>query len=367
MAKIAATFGSCDMIELNSISKLFGSFAAVDNVTLHVRAGEFLTLLGPSGCGKTTLLRMISGFETPTRGRVLLSGEDVTDHPPYRRDVNQVFQSYALFPHLTVQNNIAFGLRSRRTPKPQIVRRVAAAIELVGLTDMEHRKPDQLSGGQRQRVALARALVCEPKVLLLDEPLAALDAKLRRAMQLELKKLQQRLGITFVFVTHDQDEAIVMSDRIAVINRGRIEQIGPAAEMYRAPATRFVADFLGQANLIPVTVVERTQDRVILNAGTSLQLSALPSDRPESSLLACVRPEKIILSFEPMPGSDHFRAQITDEIFRGPTTQFTLTTTDGLNLTAVTTTAGPGGTQWKKADRVFCHIDQADVILLGNE
>ena len=355
------------MISLQSVSKLFGSFVAVDDVTLHVRGGEFLTLLGPSGCGKTTLLRMISGFETPTRGRVLLNGEDVTELPPYRRDVNQVFQSYALFPHLTVQNNIAFGLHSRGAPKPEIIRRVAEAIELVGLGGMEHRKPDQLSGGQRQRVALARALVCEPKVLLLDEPLAALDAKLRRAMQLELKKLQQRLGITFVFVTHDQDEAIVMSDRIAVINRGRIEQIGPAAEIYRAPSTRFVADFLGQANLIPVTVIERGVDRVILNAGPSLRFSALPANRSESSLLACVRPEKIVMLSEVTAGSDCFHAEITEEIFRGPTTQFTLATSDGFNLTAVTTTAGQSRTQWKKGDRVFCRIDPADVNLLGKD
>ena len=355
------------MIKLNCISKLFGSFAAVDDVTLHVHAGEFLTLLGPSGCGKTTLLRMISGFETPTRGRVFLSGQDVTELPPYRRDVNQVFQSYALFPHLTVQNNIAFGLRSRKTPRLEINRRVATAVDLVGLKGMEHRRPEQLSGGQRQRVALARALICEPKVLLLDEPLAALDAKLRRAMQLELKKLQQRLGITFVFVTHDQDEAIVMSDRIAVINHGRIEQIGPAAEMYRAPATRFVADFLGHANLIPVTVVERMANGVILRAGSSLRLSALPSDRSGSSLLACVRPEKIVMLSEAPAGGNCFEAQIADEIFRGPTTQFILATPDGLNFTAVTTTAGQSGKQWNKEDRVFCHIDPADVILLGNE
>src|SRR5665213_609104 len=252
------------MVELQSVSKRFGDFAAVCGIDLDIHAGEFLTLLGPSGCGKTTLLRMISGFETPTEGTVRLAGQNVTHVPPYRRDVNQVFQSYALFPHLNVQRNIAFGLTMKKIPADQIRQRVNRVIELVSLTGLEHRKPSELSGGQKQRVALARALVCEPKVLLLDEPLAALDAKLRRAMQFELKRLQSRLGITFLFVTHDQEEALVMSDRIAVINKGRIEQIGAVNEIYHRPATAFVADFLGQANVLEARVESRDVNGIVL-------------------------------------------------------------------------------------------------------
>jgi spermidine/putrescine transport system ATP-binding protein len=352
------------MIKLANISKRFGNFVAVDDITLTVGAAEFLTLLGPSGCGKTTLLRMISGFETPTAGRVWLGGQDVTDLPPYRRDVNQVFQSYALFPHLNVRDNIAFGLRSRKTPREQLRRRVAAGVELVGLAGMEARRPDQLSGGQRQRVALARALVCQPKVLLLDEPLAALDAKLRRTMQLELKRLQQRVGITFVFVTHDQDEAIVMSDRIAVINRGRVEQIGPAAEMYRRPATRFVADFLGQANLFPVTLTGRVGERVLLRVNPSLSLVADAEGADGSSLLACVRPEKITLSATPLAGEGCFDATVIDRLFRGAVTQLTLDAPGGLTLTALA--VNQAGTEPAQAlsQRLHCRIDPADVVLL---
>jgi len=205
------------MVELKRVTKRFGSFVAVDDVSLEIHAGEFLTLLGPSGCGKTTLLRMIAGFETPDEGAVLLDGVDVTSLPPYKRNVNQVFQSYALFPHLTVRENIAFGLRMQRMPAAQIAERVAEAVALVSLEGFEERRPHQLSGGQRQRVALARALAPRPSVLLLDEPLSALDAKLRGSMQLELKKLQRQLGVTFVFVTHDQEEALTMSDRIALV------------------------------------------------------------------------------------------------------------------------------------------------------
>ncbi|MBM3855007.1 MAG: ATP-binding cassette domain-containing protein, partial [Verrucomicrobia bacterium] len=222
-------------VELREVTKRFGAVEAVAGVSLEIAAGEFLTLLGPSGCGKTTLLRLIAGFEAPTSGTIWLSGQDVTPLPPYRRPVNQVFQSYALFPHLTVWENVAFGLRMQRVPAAEIKERVRQALELVSLTGLDARPPHQLSGGQKQRVALARAVVCRPQVLLLDEPLSAIDAKLRHAMQLELKRLQRQIGITFVFVTHDQEEALTMSDRIALVNRGRLEQVGRPPEIYTRP------------------------------------------------------------------------------------------------------------------------------------
>ena len=223
---------------------------AVDDVTLDIAAGEFFALLGPSGCGKTTSLRMIAGFEMPDAGRVHVGGEDITDVPVHRRDMGMVFQSYALFPHRTVAENVAFGLRMRDVPKAEIDRRVGAALAQVALIGLEARKPGQLSGGQQQRVALARALVVEPRVLLCDEPLGALDRKLRQQMQFELKDLQKRLGVTLVFVTHDQEEALAMSDRIAVMNKGRVEQVGTPTEIYEHPRTRFVADFIGEINLL---------------------------------------------------------------------------------------------------------------------
>lgn len=237
------------VVSLQNITKRFGATAAVNGVSLDVGEGEFVTLLGPSGCGKTTLLRIVAGFERPDDGRVLLAGDDVTDVPPHRRDVHTVFQQYALFPHLTVAGNVAFGLARKRLAKAEIARRVADALELVRLPDLGGRLPSQLSGGQQQRVAIARAVVLEPRVLLLDEPLGALDRKLREEMQVELKELQRRLGISFVFVTHDQDEALAMSDRVVVMNEGRIEQMGPPREIYERPRTRFIAGFVGVTNI----------------------------------------------------------------------------------------------------------------------
>jgi ABC-type Fe3+/spermidine/putrescine transport system ATPase subunit len=238
-------------IKLDNVTKTFdGRVLAVDGVTLDIAAGEFFSLLGPSGCGKTTSLRMIAGFELPDSGRVHVAGRDITDLPVHKRDMGMVFQSYALFPHRTVAENVAFGLRMREVPKPDIERRVKAALAQVALTGLEERKPAQLSGGQQQRVALARALVVEPPVLLCDEPLGALDRKLRQQMQFELKELQKRLGVTLVFVTHDQEEALAMSDRIAVMNHGRVEQVGAPTEIYERPRTRFVADFIGEINIL---------------------------------------------------------------------------------------------------------------------
>jgi ABC-type Fe3+/spermidine/putrescine transport system ATPase subunit len=238
-------------IKLDDVTKTFdGRVVAVDGVTLDIAAGEFFSLLGPSGCGKTTSLRMIAGFEHPDSGRVHVGGRDITDVAVHKRDMGMVFQSYALFPHRTVAENVAFGLRMREVPRPDIERRVKVALAQVALTGLEERKPGQLSGGQQQRVALARALVVEPPVLLCDEPLGALDRKLRQQMQFELKELQKRLGVTLVFVTHDQEEALAMSDRIAVMNKGRVEQVGSPTEIYERPRTRFVADFIGEINIL---------------------------------------------------------------------------------------------------------------------
>ena len=252
-------------IRLIDLQKRFGTVRAVDGVSLDVRQGEFFSLLGPSGCGKTTTLRMIGGFELPTGGRILLRDRDITDDPPDKRPVNMVFQHYALFPHLDVGDNIAFGLRRRHVGRADIVRRVGEALTLVRLDGYERRKPSHLSGGQQQRIALARALVNRPTVLLLDEPLGALDLKLRRQLQLELKRIQTEVGITFVYVTHDQEEALTMSDRIAVMHAGRIEQLGTPEELYERPATRFVADFIGTTNLLHGTV--ETADAVRLHSG----------------------------------------------------------------------------------------------------
>ena len=354
------------MVEVQSVRKQFGNFVAVDGVDLNVRAGEFLTLLGPSGCGKTTLLRMISGFETPTQGTIFLAGRDVTRLPPYRRDVNQVFQSYALFPHLDVWKNIAFGLRMKRVPSATIKQRVQQAIGLVSLVGFEHRKPSELSGGQKQRVALARALVCEPKVLLLDEPLAALDAKLRRAMQVELKRLQSRLGITFIFVTHDQDEALVMSDRIAVVNAGKIEQIGTVGEVYRQPKTRFVADFLGAANVLSVRVLSDNGMTARLSCDDSLVISARSGQlEPGSTATICIRPEKIRVSRSRPSGDGAFEAIVGECLFRGSSHQVQLTTGDE-SLIATIPCQGENDRPFAPGEKVFCQIESDDVIVLDS-
>jgi putative spermidine/putrescine transport system ATP-binding protein len=244
-------------VHLDGVSKHFGTVTAVEHINLQVETGEFFALLGPSGSGKTTCLRLIAGFERPTRGRVLLHGDDVTDLPPYRRDVNTVFQDYALFPHMTVLENVEYGLKVAGVERGERRRRAGEALDMVRLTGYDRRRPSQLSGGQRQRVALARALVNRPRVLLLDEPLGALDAKLRQEMQVELKRIQAEVGITFVFVTHDQDEALAMSDRIAIFNAGRLEQVGSPRQVYEEPATAFVAGFVGTSNTLTGEIAQR--------------------------------------------------------------------------------------------------------------
>jgi spermidine/putrescine transport system ATP-binding protein len=283
-------------VRLDRVTKDFGETVAVDDLSLDIHEGEFFSMLGPSGCGKTTTLRMIGGFEEPTRGTVYLGGRDVTNLPPYRRDVNTVFQSYALFPHLNVFENVAFGLRRKKVDKRDIDRRVREALELVDLRGFETRKPSQMSGGQQQRVALARALVNRPKVLLLDEPLGALDLKLRKQMQLELKRIQEEVGITFIYVTHDQEEAMTMSDRLAVMRHGRAEQVGVPEDVYENPQTEFVATFLGASNLLDGELKEERDgiSTVLLSGGDVVRLpSSRAPFRVGSAVRVGVRPEKI--------------------------------------------------------------------------
>jgi len=285
-------------VRLERVTKDFGGMVAVDDLSLDIAEGEFFSMLGPSGCGKTTTLRMIGGFEEPTRGTIYLGGRDVTDLPPYKRDVNTVFQSYALFPHLNVRDNVAFGLRRKKVPGDEIKTRVPDVLRLVDLVGFEKRKPGQMSGGQQQRVALARALVNHPKVLLLDEPLGALDLKLRKQMQLELKRIQQEVGITFIYVTHDQEEAMTMSDNLAVMRQGKIEQIGPPEDVYESPQTEFVASFLGASNLIDGELKEQRNgfSSVLLTGG---DVVIVPSERapfhPGAAVKVGVRPEKITI------------------------------------------------------------------------
>jgi spermidine/putrescine transport system ATP-binding protein len=280
------------------VSKTFGDLTAVDGITLDVNSGEFFSLLGPSGCGKTTTLRMIGGFEHPDEGRIELGGVDVAGTPAYRRNVNTVFQSYALFPHLDVFGNVAYGLRRRKVPKDEIGGRVRRILEIVDLPGLEHRRPTQLSGGQQQRVALARALVNEPQVLLLDEPLGALDLKLRKQMQIELKSIQHEIGITFIYVTHDQEEAMTMSDRLAVMRAGRIDQVGAPQDVYEHPATEFVAGFLGASNLLDGTVEPSDGDlrTVILSSGEKVRVPAGSLNGHTDHIRLGVRPEKIRIS-----------------------------------------------------------------------
>jgi putrescine transport system ATP-binding protein len=287
------------LVRFDQVSKRFGDTVAVDRVSLDIYEGEFFALLGPSGCGKTTLLRMLAGFETADEGRILLAGKDISPVPPYRRPVNMMFQSYALFPHLTVAGNVAFGLRQDGVPRGEISARVADMLALVHLNGFENRKPAQLSGGQRQRVALARALVKRPKVLLLDEPLAALDRKLRESTRFELMHLQATLGLTFVVVTHDREEAMMLAHRIAVMERGRIVQVATPAEIYEQPRSRFVADFLGDVNLIEGGLTAIEGGRAVIESATGRLMAADPGDTtPGTQVWLAVRPEKVRIALE---------------------------------------------------------------------
>jgi ABC-type Fe3+/spermidine/putrescine transport system ATPase subunit len=327
-------------VRLRGLTKRFDDVVAVDSVDLHVAAGEFLSLLGPSGCGKTTTLRLIAGFEQPDEGSVLIGGDDVSRLPPYRRDVNTVFQSYALFPHLKVLDNVAYGLKQRGLSKAQRHDRARAMLELVRLPEVEARKPKQLSGGQQQRVALARALVMEPKVLLLDEPLGALDLKVRRQLQIELKRIQETVGVTFVYVTHDQEEALAMSDRVAVMSAGRIEQVGTPREIYDSPSSPFVADFIGETNFI---------------------------DR-DGTMIA-VRPERVQLRPEGDGGGDGIAGEVVTTMVIGPAVQCLVRGDDGQEvLVRQQRNGGDSPLEAVQAgERVYVHWAQDAALVLARE
>ncbi len=304
-------------IQLEELTKAFGEHVAVAGIDVDMPAGEFFTLLGPSGCGKTTTLRMIAGFEQPTSGRIMLDGSDVARVPPHKRNVNTVFQSYALFPHLDVAKNIAFGLKYQKVDKSERAKRVQAALELVNLTEFAHRKADQLSGGQQQRVALARALVLQPRVLLLDEPLGALDAKLRKNLQVELKALQAELGITFVFVTHDQEEALTMSDRIAVMNKGRVEQASSPRSIYEEPTTVFVAEFLGVSNLLEAEAVGRDGASCAVRIGDRVFRCGQGELDTRGQVKVMIRPERIVIEPHAEGGDERLPGIVERSVFLG--------------------------------------------------
>jgi putrescine transport system ATP-binding protein len=329
------------LLRIEAVVKKFGGFRAVDRLTLDIRAGEFFALLGPSGCGKTTLLRMLAGFETPDEGRILLDGKDIAQVLPHQRPVNMMFQNYALFPHLTVRDNIAFGLKRAGMPRKQIDTRVAEMVALVKLEGLEKRKPDQLSGGQRQRVALARSLARRPQVLLLDEPLAALDKKLRESTQLELMELQRRLGMTFIIVTHDQEEAMTVAGRIGVMDAGRLEQVATPRELYEAPTSRWIAEFVGDVNMFEGQVDTREANRLVVSTRDAGTIVAVEPRQPIAKTIVCVaiRPEKVKLSRRgPVSDAVHAHAinrlegVVTDVSYLGGLTSYKVKLDDGAVL-----------------------------------
>jgi spermidine/putrescine transport system ATP-binding protein len=330
-------------IQLTGLTKRFDDVTAVDGIEVHVKGGEFFSLLGPSGCGKTTTLRLVAGFEQPTSGRILLDGNDVARTPPHKRNVNTVFQNYALFPHLNVFDNVAFGLRRAKRPKDEVAQRVRHALDLVQLSGFEKRRSSQLSGGQQQRVALARALVLNPAVLLLDEPLGALDAKLRKALQIELKALQQEVGITFLYVTHDQEEALTMSDRLAVMNAGRVEQIGAPRNVYEDPETLFVADFLGVSNLMDA-VAQGVRDggsRVVLDR-FELEARGGGSEVTGPAKIV-IRPERVELEPHEAPsGPNRLPGMVERLVYVGNSVQVIVRAATGETLQALVQNTGKG-------------------------
>ncbi len=360
-----------DGVETREIVKTFGAgtgheVTALNNVSLTIRSNEFFTLLGPSGCGKTTMLRLIAGFEMPTRGDILLFGEHMEDLPPNQRAVNTVFQHYALFPHLSVAENVAFGLKRLRKPAQETDRTVRRMLELVKLEDLAHRRPAQLSGGQQQRVALARALAPGPKVLLLDEPLSALDLKLRQAMRLELKQIQRETGITFIFVTHDQEEALSMSDRIAVMSNGELQQVGTPHDIYEFPVNRFVAEFIGDANFIQGTVAGCEADMVTCTTagGGSLRVRNTAGHDVGDTVTLFLRPEKVLLHRQGEDSSARLGGEVIDAVYYGSETSYSIRLDDGTVILAEDRNHVDGSRRFAAGEHLFVEIDAETLRVL---
>ena len=353
------------IVSLKNVNKSFGDNQVVRNLNLDVYKGEFLTLLGSSGCGKTTTLRMIAGFETQTSGEIFVEGKEVRDEEPYERQVNTVFQNYALFPHMTIYDNVAFGLTMKKNSKDKIKEKVLKMLDLVQLSGFENRKPDQLSGGQKQRVAIARALINEPKVLLLDEPLGALDLKLRKQMQFELKKLQKKLGITFVYVTHDQEEALTMSDRIAIMHQGNLEQLAQPREIYDQPATEFVADFIGETNMF-YGMVSKCRDNTICVNLENGYISARAKDLKTNEIVyTSVRPENIKVSINPVEGFS-IEGVIVEHVFVGNLIKTIISLSNG-NQIRVNTLSKQELLPQKTKVYLYFELDDAVVIKSKND
>ena len=356
------------IVKIDNINKKYGDNHVVRNLFMEIKQGEFLTMLGPSGCGKTTTLRMIAGFETPTSGNIFIEGEEIQNTEPYAREVNTVFQNYALFPHMTIYDNLAFGLSVKKVNKAEIKNRVTEILELVQLVGFENRKPDQLSGGQKQRVAIGRALINKPKVLLLDEPLGALDMKLRKQMQFELKRLQKKLGITFIYVTHDQEEALTMSDRIAIMYGGDLEQIGTPKEIYEKPASKFVADFIGESNIFYGVANTLGNDvlNVTLENGNAIALDSQVKDN--EIIYVLVRPENIKLSNESVDGFT-LAGTVKEHVYIGNVNKTIIVLPTGLEVKMNTTPKSelvPVGSEiyiyWQKEDAVVIKSQSQEVF-----
>jgi putative spermidine/putrescine transport system ATP-binding protein/spermidine/putrescine transport system ATP-binding protein len=354
-------------VSLRRVHKSYGDVVAVANLVLDIPRGAFFSLLGPSGCGKTTTLRLVAGFERPDRGDVLIRDQRVNDVPPYRRDYAMVFQNFALFPHLSIADNVAFGLRMRRVDRSGIKRQVGEALALVKLAGYEHRFPNQLSGGQQQRVALARALVLRPAVLLLDEPLGALDAKLREEMQVEIRDLQRQFAISTLFVTHDQDEALTMSDAIAVMNRGVIEQLGTPREVFERPRTEFVARFMGAGNVLQGRVVSSDETVQTIDLGAGRTRAPASGKSPGERVLVTVRPENVSLARD--AGDFGVRASVSSVVYHGATTHVHLeaSVADGVApMVAHLPNRAGGDAEWKRGETVHCRWREASTIVLAD-
>jgi spermidine/putrescine ABC transporter ATP-binding subunit len=355
-------------VELRAVTKRFGSLTAVNAVTLKVRKGEFLSLLGPSGCGKTTSLRLIAGFEQPDEGEILIGGMDAAAAPPYKRDVNTVFQQYALFPHMSVLDNVAYGLKQRKIAKPQRHAKAREALELVRMTGRENDRPAMLSGGQQQRVALARALVMNPRVLLLDEPLGALDLKLRKEMQIELKRIQHQVGITFIYVTHDQEEALSMSDRVAVMSNGVIEQLDDPRAIYDRPLTPFVADFIGDMNFLDGEVVEAADGGFAIDTGAGIVVRGRGDAAKGTRVRVGLRPERIVAAPGVSGGTaNSATAEVITKMYLGDQIQIVATLAGGGNVVVreQRASAGPALDTINPGDHIALSWDEAAPLLLG--